>query len=639
MSNSIRVLRDPKLEVPGSSYQSYLVESAINRFFLKVDARDVSERQLAFQWSSPGGSLVANPHVIISTDWIVKVPGRLDAVASRMPGVAEQVDADTNALENANGADYIKRGTCQVCFGPGDAFGSSCQAVNCIINGAAVSLHNLDRYWETLSQAWVAPEELQRVYNRCGGCPDKYDARAVQGKQIGDANILTVGLTTDSGIDQRKRNFFHSQLAQAQDEEDEFTILKIRCQWPVVGAIFSPFQQNRFKLAGDAIFQDLPYAVPNLNNAQITVLMSDIKKRLFQVLSTDLQAAAAADGAGFHANAAQASPDAVSIELDKATPPSLHIEYLRLAEHRQIRDSYQLASWRAVVHNPSVFKYVECPEIPADNQDDSQALTVLPASYDCISSFSRRAPMDTDKQYIDVQFNNIVYPSPPNFLLICCEKDAKVVAQTKTRFEGSVTYAYSGAAGTDYLQTVATAANADATGERNSQLQRQFGSAMKTNLSMEQFTLRIQSNVGSYELTSDVRPYLMERQKLYRDVMKNCTSSYPFDEDQWHQYRNFILLNSGDYLAGISFQNTAFPITLNCKFRAKNKAMILSGEACVVSTGTNHCLQPVRSLWEGRASLVGLYDSILNMSTHSAVLTSAIFSAETSDATVAQAAG
>lgn len=637
MSGQIRVLRDPKMEVPGASYQSYLVESAINRFFLKVDARDISERQLAFQWSSPGGGLVANPHVIISTDWIVKIPGRLDAVASRMPGVAEAVDAATNALELANGTRYRKRGTCQVCFGPGDAFGNSCQAVNCIINGAPVSLHNLDRYWETLSQAWVSPDELQRVYSRCGGCPDKFDARAVQGKQIGDAGVLTVGLTTDSGIDQRKRNFFHSQLEQIQDEEDQYTKLKIRVQWPVIGAIFSPFQANRYKMAGDAIFQDLPYAIPNLNNAQITVLMSDIKKRLFQVLSLDLQAAA---GANFHGNAAESSPNPVSIALDTSTPPSLHVEYLRLAEHRQIRDSYQLASWRTVVHNASVFEYKNCPELPATATDsDVQALRVIPASYDCVSAFSRRAPMDTDKQYIDVQFNSVVYPSPPNFLLICCEKDAKVVAQEKTRFAGEVTYDYSGATGTDYINGFTQAGDADADGERNSQLQRAFASAMKTNLSMEQFTLRIQSNVGSYELTSDVKPFLMERQKLYRDVMKNCTSLYPLDEDQWQQYRNFILLNSGDYLSGISFQNTAFPITLNCKFKAKNKAMMLTGEACVVSTGANHCLQPVRSLWEGRASLVGIYDSILNMSTHSAVLTAAVFSAETSDATVAQAAG
>ena len=133
-----QVNRADKLEVPGASYQPYLVESAINRFFLKVDARDVSDRQLAFQWSSPGGSLIANPHVIISTDWIVKIPGRYDAVAARMPGVAEGVDAASNALEPADGSRYRKRGTCQICFGPGDAFGSSCQAVNCIINGVLI---------------------------------------------------------------------------------------------------------------------------------------------------------------------------------------------------------------------------------------------------------------------------------------------------------------------------------------------------------------------------------------------------------------------------------------------------------------------------------------------------------------------
>ena len=638
MSGQIRVLRDPKMEVPGASYQSYLVESAINRFFLKVDARDVSERQLAFQWSSPGGGLVANPRVIISTDWIVKIPGRYDAVASRMPGVAEGVDAATNALEADDGSEYLKRGTCQVCFGPGDAFGSSCQAVNCIINGAAVSLHNLDRYWETLSQAWVAPDELQRVYSRCGGCPDKYDARAVQGKQIGDADILTVGLTTDSGIDQRKRNFFHSQLEQAQDEQDAYTKLKIRVQWPVIGAIFSPFQQNRYKMAGDAIFQDLPYAIPNLNNCQITVLMDSIKKKLFQVLSTDMQANLSNNGTFFQADRASVVP--ASIALDTSTTPSLHVEYLRLAEHRQIRDSYQLASWRAVVHNPSVFKPTACPTMAAALQDQGVGdLVVVPASYDCVSSFSIRAPMDNDAQYVDVQFNNIVYPSPPNFLLICCEKDAKIVAQSKTQLSGALQYGYGGAVGARYINALTAAPDADQDEERTSKYHRAFGSAMKTNLSMEKFTLRIQSNVGSYELTSDAKPYLMERQKLYRDVMKNCSSLYPLDEDQWHQYRNFILLNSGDYLSGLSFQNTAFPITINCKFTAKNKAMFLTGEACVVATGDNDCIAPVRSLWEGRASLVGIYDSILNMSTHSAVLTSAIFSAETSDATVAQAAG
>ena len=638
MSGQIRVLRDPKMEVPGASYQSYLVESAINRFFLKVDARDVSERQLAFQWSSPGGGLVANPRVIISTDWIVKIPGRYDAVASRMPGVAEGVDAATNALEADDGSEYLKRGTCQVCFGPGDAFGSSCQAVNCIINGAAVSLHNLDRYWETLSQAWVAPDELQRVYSRCGGCPDKYDARAVQGKQIGSAANLTVGLTTDSGIDQRKRNFFHSQLEQAQDEQDAYTKLKIRVQWPVIGAIFSPFQQNRYKMAGDAIFQDLPYAIPNLNNCQITVLMDSIKKKLFQVLSTDMQANLSNNGTFFQADRASVVP--ASIALDTSTTPSLHVEYLRLAEHRQIRDSYQLASWRAVVHNPSVFKPTACPTMAAALQDQGVGdLVVVPASYDCVSSFSIRAPMDNDAQYVDVQFNNIVYPSPPNFLLICCEKDAKIVAQSKTQLSGALQYGYGGAVGARYINALTAAPDADQDEERTSKYHRAFGSAMKTNLSMEKFTLRIQSNVGSYELTSDAKPYLMERQKLYRDVMKNCSSLYPLDEDQWHQYRNFILLNSGDYLSGLSFQNTAFPITINCKFTAKNKAMFLTGEACVVATGDNDCIAPVRSLWEGRASLVGIYDSILNMSTHSAVLTSAIFSAETSDATVAQAAG
>ena len=121
--------------------------------------------------------------------------------------------------------------------------------------------------------------------------------------------------------------------------------------------------------------------------------------------------------------------------------------------------------------------------------------------------------------------------------------------------------------------------------------------------------------------------------------MKNCCKGYPLDEDQWHQYRNFILLNSGDYLSGLSYQNTAFPITINCTFRAKNKAMILTGEACLGGQGDQETIGPVRSLWAGRASMVGIYDTLLNMSTHSAVLTSAIFSAETSDSTVAQASG
>ena len=87
MSGQIRVLRDSRLEAPGASYQAYLVESAVNRFFLKVDARDSSERQLAFQWSSPGGGLVASPHVIVQTEWDVKIPLKYDALASRMPGL------------------------------------------------------------------------------------------------------------------------------------------------------------------------------------------------------------------------------------------------------------------------------------------------------------------------------------------------------------------------------------------------------------------------------------------------------------------------------------------------------------------------------------------------------------------------
>ena len=106
-----------------------------------------------------------------------------------------------------------------------------------------------------------------------------YDARAVQTKKLGAADSKGVGLTTDSGIDQRKRNFFHSQVESTLPaENDDFTILKIRVQWPLIGGVFSPFCQNRYKLAGDAIFQDLPYAVPNLNQVQVTILMDDIKK-------------------------------------------------------------------------------------------------------------------------------------------------------------------------------------------------------------------------------------------------------------------------------------------------------------------------------------------------------------------------
>ena len=152
-----------------------------------------------------------------------------------------------------------------------------------------------------------------------------------------------------------------------------------------------------------------------------------------------------------------------------------------------------------------------------------------------------------------------------------------------------------------------------------------------SNLAIIRFKLLVQSSLASWELTSDLFPFLLDTQQLWDVHKKNCHTQYLKDSgiDEWNRRACCLKLSCADYMQGLGASfGSAFPITISATVTFQNRSSFVTGlkYSDVRAPGPILFQEKIA----GRACMVGIFDrQIAQLSSASAVLSAQNFTATT----------
>ena len=251
-----------------------------------------------------------------------------DYVGADLSSLALRNDADNAnepgaAIARPGGSGY------RAClsFGEGDAVGNAIESIQYTINGCSISHQNWHLFKRSLDRCYIPSRVMQRCFYSCGGAWNAYDVRAISGastnpngytqaltaakadQKVGTALSCFEGVTSDSGLARRMKNFFGSmtsigdtdvkagknfkeQYPNTTDFDDAAhfkfgTSFVVRIKVPLSGALFNPVW-GESGLSRSCPYQRLPLAIPNLNQGSLTVLFKDLEKSLVRRLGRTL---------------------------------------------------------------------------------------------------------------------------------------------------------------------------------------------------------------------------------------------------------------------------------------------------------------------------------------------------------------
>jgi len=639
--SQVLVIRPSELEVGVPGYIPSLAESPLNIFRMEIDASQGDERRMSWSFQAPGSNLILSPFAYITTDWLCDIPANFDLGAALGPSQqflsVSNVDADTTGTDAAAPAQNLEKGSVMLSFSEMDGFSCAIDSVNYVINGCSVSHSGYDRYLRSYLRCTVPPKVAQYVWAECGGPQDECKTQCVSGAHTamaGNNTQCVEGYVGDMGVCTRRKNLWDAQIRQAAHvgAVGDVRRVTIRVIAPLLGAVFNPCT-GMSGLSKASYLAKMPFGLANMSNVSITMLFKDLSKSLFRVLGGDRRAALAPNNSGQFANAGGSTRD-FSFILDGTKPPRLTLSYIRLGPHRAIRDSYSLATFRGLVHPPTSVTYTRPCVLPAVMDHDGKGKDVT----DCLVANGKgfegtcRFPGFSDRSYAVAKWSNIVFASPPEYLMITAEKDSEVINQIKQQGLMFLRPTMNQrAAHRDYSVTTyngAAVARRDDLGQISSM---NYALNMDNLLSAYKFELRIQSTIGSYTLTSDAPEFRAARLALFRDVLKNCHNEY-YDINQWSDRKCTILLHSSQYMRGLSSHNVSFPITCEITVTYQNQAVYIDGNCAYTADAIGAFA--IRDIWKGEPVVVGFYSNLLQISTASAVLTSTQYSAATADSII-----
>jgi len=420
----------------------------------------------------------------------------------------------------------------------------------------------------------------------------------------------------------------------------------------------------------------MPYGIPHVNQGQVVLQFKDLFKTLIRRLgrpnTVDAATVTETGQVAFDS-------DDIKVELDTSWIPRLRATYIRLPAYRRFPSGEQggvpMQVYRREIRRATGTRVSGAYGGKAFHQglfgsgsaDGNHVATIngLRCSADAGSvvsdsvcrpgAFSIGAD---DGMYKDVQYTGVQFPQPPSYLFFVYQKDPSIVCSYKnplacidrvasaadaTRFGAAAARAAfdtHGHALTSARDSVGAngGANMDTFGLQtafNAQVaNRNIAQSQDSNAAILQFELTIQSAVGAFSLRDTEKPYLQDRDRLWRKHINHCHSDYGSAGRQtWQDRECCLLLSSSDYLLGLSTSpGTMFPITLDAKIRYANKAAVADGACFTVGNGVLG-----RMVFEdfivGEPVLVGLFDqNILTIAESSAVLSFQAFSQATTAA-------
>jgi hypothetical protein len=615
-----------------------MAESAVQIFKQLTDALHADETRMSFSIKSPGVGVILSPQLILSMDWEIKCPGSLDYRQAMGPIFQpyDTRDLDEDEAKEQSNDGHVMAYTPKICFSSGDAVFKNLTNYQLVINGASVSNSSQNLYKRSLDQCFIPDSVWKTRYAMAGGQYQKYDCQPVSGESYTSgaagsfsaagggrvaygADPKVVAWTADSGVQSRVEGFLGC-ITAVLDPDGGQDVYKITVRAPISGVgVFNPLSPDD-DMASSCPLQRSLFALAHCNNVQIDLLFDDLKQGLFRNLTSRLPGGgdALATGnvqGGFKVRLMGSGAGEVA--------PQIHSRWLRLSSWRSIPDVITCSTYRHTVHRASKEKTGDgntVESIPAEILEGSASVGNAIAP----SGFGRRddarcAQRVTDR-YLDVEFRAIQAAQCPTYVFFCMQKSSKIFCLEDDAVGKQIS---------DY-STYAAGAPSDSGAQLDGQASglRNYFYARNTdsNAAIMNFSMEIQSSVGSYIYASDTEyPFIKTKFELFRDHLKNCCKDYcSNDINIWQKNNSCLLLHASDWLRGLTTTNTAFPVQFNCRLRFENKREFIDGNAASSDRG----LTPVlHDLIAGTPVMVMLYpNTSLTLTASSGASSAANFS-------------
>ena len=582
---NVRVFRDDQYRF-APKYGVEVTESAVQVFNQITDALHADETRMSWSIKAPGLGIILSPQLILQMDWEIKCPGSLDyrsAVGPIFQPYDRRALADAAAVEQADNSHRMGY-TPKISFGEGDAVGNQLTSYSVVINGAVVSNHSQKFYKRSLDQCMIPQSVWKKRYCMAGGAYQEYDCQPVSGEAYGATSFgngtaygedpKVVAWSGDSGVDSRVKGFLGC-ITDVLAVDGQTDVYKVTVRAPISGCgVFNPLSPSD-PVASSCPLQNSLYALAHCNNIQIDLMFEQLKQGLFRNLTSRL---ATGNNALANADVAGGFKCRLMGGVAGEVSPQIHSRWLRLSSFRAIPDTLTCQTYRNTVHratqetssagNPTLTLPVAILE---GNTAVKNAIAPSGIGRRTDASCAKRA---TDR-YLDVEWRALQTAQPPTYLFFCLQKDSAVFCLEDDAVGKQIS---------DYSAFTAAAPVAvdnqrdgQAAGLRNQFYARNTAS----NAAIMNFSLEIQSSVGSYTYSSDTTyPYIKTKFELYRDHIKNTCEGYCGDSiDTWQKNNSCLLLHASDWLRGLTTTSCSFPCQFNARCRFENKREFIDGQA------------------------------------------------------------
>ncbi|MAD44298.1 MAG: hypothetical protein CMH98_04765 [Oceanospirillaceae bacterium] len=537
--------------------------------------------------------------------------------------------------------------------GPAVALGEGNAVMNCVesiqytINGCSVSHANWDLFKRSLDTCDIPSDVAQRCFSKCGGAFNRHDEVCTSGVldqgqrdagHVASGCVSTAGMTTDTGTQLRLRNFADSCIAAGIPAGLALTsghthTVKVLC--PLDGAVFNQVY-GEAGVSRTSIYPKLALAIPNANSVSVTILFKELEKSLIRRLGRIYSVAAVMDGA------AQQSPMPFAVRF-KGTEAFLHTKYLRLQAFRAYPDASSLACMRTQVYQQQMLQNVQ-DTIVTESAVQAVKYTdggfvgpyLLPSGPDFAAAAAPQVGGSLAARAARIwtcEFQNCQFAQPPTYLFFVAQKqfEQMTYANPDSRVEVE-----SLAANTAGIAGIVN--NVAATGRFVRSHYRNVIQNQDCNLSLMRFKLIVQSSVGTFEMSSDKFPYLVDQVQLFEIHKRNCCQDYLKEAgmDAWNRKASCLKLATADYLHGLGTSyGTAFPITISATLEFQNRSTLITGlkYSDARSTGPICFTEPIAA----KAAMVGIFDKqVLQIASASAVLSAQNYTASTTSSLISR---
>ena len=416
----------PTFLTDGGEFRGSLIESPANIFYQKVSASRATLNRLQFQWRSVSDNLLLSPTAMLRMKLTITCPQIWDQLTSAISvhgvtsAAADTTDANLYVAPDEGGDNATQQGVPCLVFADGDAFSSVCSSANLIFNGTSISLNRQNRFWRDWMRTQVACEDAARIYKACGGSYDKYDQRpvVVSTAPTGALNAIAVGITQDSGINERSKNLY-AMSATGRVEADNFSRV-IQVSYPVPLPPFNPWRGH--SLPASCPYKSCPLAIPHLSSGSLDFLLEDFEKGFLRRLGQSGLTVGAASG-----RIAQNKVGDVGIKIVE-NETYVELKYFRLSHSRSLKESYRFAIWQAQTFlgeaPPTETKAEKGHAVYGVGADDALC-GMIPIGKDHTTKTAvAMSEISSDKsgKTWKVQFDTLNLAQIPSFLLISCPK-------------------------------------------------------------------------------------------------------------------------------------------------------------------------------------------------------------------------